>query len=98
MPPETATTSPLASVVTVGYQRPAFMLGAGTQTLLAASYVLEFGSPTSLEMWPPAMNRRPSARNAWPLQKTSYPGRGIKEVIAAAGSQRRVSTPLGPFP
>ena len=33
--PETTSASPLGSVVTVGYQRPAFISGTGVQLLVA---------------------------------------------------------------
>jgi hypothetical protein len=37
MLPETTSTSPLASVVLVGYQRPAFMSGSWVQVLATGS-------------------------------------------------------------
>ena len=69
--PETTNASPLASVVTVGYQRPAFMSGAAVQELVAVSYRLAFGRPTRSCTCPPARKMRWSARYAWPTQKMS---------------------------
>src|SRR5262247_2458327 len=71
MVPDTTSTSPLERVVTVGYQRPAFMAGRLVQVFENGSYREALGSPTLFAMCPPAKNRRPSARKACPVQKRS---------------------------
>src|SRR5690242_20676102 len=71
MSPETTRTSPLASTVVVGYQRPAFMFGYDVQRSVAGSYLLACDRPTLFCMCPPAVNSDPSDRKVWPLQKRS---------------------------
>src|SRR4029450_1168873 len=86
-----------ANVVTVGYQRPAFMTGAAAQVFENGLYRPAAGSPTPAPICPPAPKRRPSARKAWPLQKRSYPGCASAVTLASAGFHSRGSLELPPL-
>lgn len=73
-PPSVISISPLRSGVTVGYQRPAAMLGPRLHVFVAGSKACVWTIPWSCELrLPPARNSDPSARCARPLQKTLNP-------------------------
>jgi hypothetical protein len=69
-PPSVITISPFDSGVTVGYQRPAAMLGPRLQVLVAGLKRWVWLIPLSAwSLLPPAMNNEPSSKCASPLQK-----------------------------
>src|SRR5207253_6115814 len=80
-------TSPVGSVVTLGYQRPAFMSGNRFHALAPGSKLAAVLSPVSLLMCPPATKRRPSGMKVCPLQKRLKPAFGRGELAPVAGSQ-----------
>ena len=73
-PPSVIRVSPLLRGVTLGYQRPAYMLGPRLQVLVLGSKMWVFSSPWSCwSLFPPAMKIEPSIRWARPLQKMLKP-------------------------
>src|SRR5919107_3502839 len=86
--PARISTSPFARVVVVGYQRPRRIGVDRVQLDRSGAKMTISGlpSPTVLLCIPPATNRRPSARNECPEQKTSD-GSGAEVEFPVAGSQ-----------
>src|SRR5512140_209710 len=71
-PPLSVRISPVERVVLLGYHRPFAMFGPVVHELDAKSKMVVARIPLLLiPLWRPAVNKRPSARNDSPLQKTS---------------------------
>ena len=75
VPPQMITV-PLPSSVVVGYQRACDIIGPSVQALDAGSKMVVLITPwvglrAPCQIWPPAMNTRPSDSTVVPEQKTS---------------------------
>lgn len=92
--PPSVTTSPLARVMVLGYQRPARMLAARPQVPLRKLKMLESLDPWKSLWWPPDTIRLPSGRKACPLQKRSVLVFGTCVNAPVAGSHRNTSVVL----
>ncbi len=72
--------SPLLSGVTLGYQRPAYIVGPRLQVLVLGSKMCVWGIPLSCwSLFPPATKIEPSIKCASPLQKM------LKPVVTLTG-------------
>src|SRR5688500_1589901 len=83
--------SPLPSVVTVGYHRPALRSAPRLHALVRKSNTLTALTPLQSEMWPPAATSRPSRRHEWPLQNTLLLPLATWSQLSVRGSQVNTS-------
>src|SRR5256885_177850 len=80
-PPLSVRTSPLASAVLLGYQRPFCMGRPEVNELEVASKIVVLRIPSPIvPLCPPATSIRPSGRNECPLQNRSA-GSGVDEKV-----------------
>src|SRR6185295_10295718 len=93
--PDTMSALPSASVVTVGYQRPAFMSGSRDHTFSTGSYRPADFRPTSLLICPPPTNSRPSASSVSPEQNGLKLACATEVIALVIGSQTRGSSVYG---
>src|SRR5688572_17208173 len=83
--PAIVSTSPLGSVVLVGYHRPWAMGGPASHEAVRKSKMLVLGRPRLGLICPPATSSRPSGRKSCPPQNTSE-GLGTAVKLPVAGS------------